>query len=308
MASSPLVFDRRLLRARRRRARAAPATFLIERVAEDLVDRLSAVLRRFDRALDIGTPTADLRRRLMASGRIEVITAADTSFGDQPPPAAAAPSPRELLVAADEETLPFCPNAFDLVVSALSLQLVNDLPGTLVQIRRVLRPDGLLLAALVGGETLRELRQAMAAAELEIDHGISPRVAPFIDVRDAGALLQRAGFALPVADIERVTVRYPTPLSLLIDLRRMGATSALLERRRRPLRRAVLARMMQLYAERFADPDGRIPATFDIVWMSGWAPHDSQQKPLAPGSARMRLAQALGTTERPAGERAGPGE
>jgi SAM-dependent methyltransferase len=308
MAPSPLVFDRRLLRARRRRARAAPATFLIERVAEDMVDRLSVVLRRFDCALDLGTPTADLRRRLMASGRIETIIAAETSFCDQPPPPAAPLSPRQLLVAADEEALPFRPGAFDLVVSALSLQLVNDLPGTLVQIRRVLRPDGLLLAALVGGETLRELRQAMAAAESEIDHGISPRVAPFIDVREAGALLQRAGFALPVADIERVTVRYPTPLSLLIDLRRMGATSALVERRRRPLRRAVLARMMQLYAEWFAEGDGRIPATFDIVWMSGWAPHESQQKPLAPGSARMRLAQALGTTERPAGERAGPGE
>jgi SAM-dependent methyltransferase len=202
-----------------------------------------------------------------------------------------------LLVAADEEALPFRDASLDLVVSALVLQFVNDLPGTLIQIRRALKPDGLLLAALAGGDTLTELRQAFAAAEAEIEDGISPRVVPFSDVRDMGALLQRAGFALPVTDIDRVTARYASPISLMHDLRRMGATNPLLERSRRPLKRATLRRMTEIYAERFADRDGRIRATFEIVWLSGWAPHESQQKPLAPGSARQRLADVLGTTE-----------
>jgi SAM-dependent methyltransferase len=202
-----------------------------------------------------------------------------------------------LAVAADEEALPFRDASLDLVVSALSLQFANDLPGVLVQIRRALKPDGLMLAALLGGETLTELRQAFAAAEIEIEGGISPRVAPFADLRDMGALLQRAGFALPVTDVERLTVRYGSPLALMHDLRRMGATNVLSERRRRPLRRATVARMMEIYGEKFADADGRIRATFEIVWLSGWAPHASQQQPLPPGSAQQRLADALGTTE-----------
>src|SRR5437899_1024653 len=171
------------------------------------------------------------------------------------------------------------------------------------QVRRALRPDGLLLAALAGGDTLSELRQAFAAAEAEIEDGISPRVAPFADLRDLGALLQRAGFALPVTDVDRLTVRYPSPLALMLDLRRMGATNVLVERRRRPLRRATLARMLEIYGERFADADGRIRATFEIVWVSGWAPHDSQQQPLKPGSAQRRLADALNVKEMPAGEK-----
>ncbi len=190
-------------------------------------------------------------------------------------------------------------------MSALALQFVDDLPGTLIQIRRALVPDGLLLAALAGGDTLIELRQAFAAAEAEIEDGVSPRVAPSADVRDMGALLQRAGFALPVADVDRVTVRYASPLALMHDLRRMGATNPLIERSRRPLKRATLRRMIEIYNERFSDRDGRVRATFEIVWLSGWAPHESQQKPLAPGSARQRLADALGTKEIPAGEKAG---
>jgi hypothetical protein len=162
-----------------------------------------------------------------------------------------------------------------------------------------------MLAALAGGDTLTELRQAFATAEAEIEDGISPRIAPFADIRDCGSLLQRAGFALPVTDVERVTVRYASPIALMHDLRRMGATNVMVERRRRPLRRATLARMIDIYAERFADPDGRVRATFEIIWLSGWAPHESQQKPLAPGSARQRLADALGTAEVPAGEKAG---
>jgi SAM-dependent methyltransferase len=177
------------------------------------------------------------------------------------------------------------------------LQFVNDLPGTLIQIRRALKPNGLFLAALVGGDTLTELRQAFAAAEAEIEDGISPHVAPFVDLREMGTLLQRAGFALPVTDIDRLTVRYASPFALMHDLRRMGASNPLIERRRRPLMRATLMRMVEIYAERFSDVDGRIRATFEIVWLSGWAPHESQQQPLKPGSARRRLADALGTQE-----------
>ncbi len=189
-------------------------------------------------------------------------------------------------------------------MSALALQFTNDLPGALIQIRRALRPDGLLLAALIGGATLTELRQSLAAAEAEIEDGVSPRVAPFIDVREMGGLLQRAGFALPVTDVDRVTVRYASPFDLMHDLRRMGASNPLMERRRRPLRRATLSRMVEIYGERFGDPDGRIRATFEIVWLSGWAPHASQQQPLKPGSARTRLADALGVREISAGEKA----
>jgi SAM-dependent methyltransferase len=303
MSPPPSIFDRRLLRARGGRAeRLGASTFLVERAAEDLSERLAAVLRRFDLAVDLGTPTDALRRALAASGKVATIVAADALLGAN---GAAPPRGAPLAVAADEEALPFRDGSLDLVVSALALQFVNDLPGTLVQIRRALRPDGLLLAALAGGDTLTELRQSFAAAEAEIEDGVSPRVAPFADVRDLGALLQRAGFALPVTDVERLTVRYAAPSALMHDLRRMGAGNALIERSRRPLKRATLARMLEHYAAHFADGDGRVRATFDIVWLSGWAPHESQQKPLAPGSARRRLADALGTEEIPAGDKAG---
>jgi SAM-dependent methyltransferase len=200
-----------------------------------------------------------------------------------------------LRVIADEEALPFADSALDLVVSGLSLQAVNDLPGVLVQVRRALKPDGLFLAALLGGDTLTELRQSFAMAESELDGGVSPRVAPFPDLRDLGGLLQRAGFALPVTDVDRITVRYATPLALLHDLRHMGAANPLVERRRVPLRRATFMRAMEAYAACFADADGRVRASFDIIWLSGWSPHESQQKPLRPGSAKKRLADALGT-------------
>ena len=295
----PIIFDRARQRAYRARAAAlGPSTFLIERVAEDLSDRLAAVLRRFDCALDLGTPTAAVRRVLAASGKVGTIIAAKAAAGSAASwPPGEAQSGAQLAVAADEEALPFRDASLDLVVSGLALQFVNDLPGTLIQIRRALKPDGLLLAALAGGDTLTELRQAFAAAEAEVEGGISPRVIPFPDVREMGALLQRAGFALPVTDMDRVTARYPSPTSLMHDLRRMGATNALRERSRWPLKRATLRRMIETYAERFADRDGRIRATFEIIWLSGWAPHESQQKPLAPGSARRRLADALGTKE-----------
>src|SRR5262244_1454954 len=281
MAEGPVIFDRMLLRARARRAAAlGPANFLIERVAEDLGERLATVLRRFDLAVDLGSPGDAVRRALAASGNVGTIIAADAlaQLPDGSSGAAAVP----LMVAADEEALPFRDGSLDLVVSALALQFVNDLPGTLVQIRRALRPDGLFIAALAGGDTLTELRQSFATAEAEIENGVSPRIIPLLDVRAAGMLLQRAGFALPVTDLDRFTVRYASPLALMHDLRRMGATNALVERSRRPLKRAVLARMMEDYGERFADADGRIRATFEIMWLSGWAPHESQQQPLKP--------------------------
>jgi SAM-dependent methyltransferase len=299
MAQAPLVFDRVLLRAHRRRAAMlGPATFLLDRVAADLVERLSTVLRRFDLVIDFGTATDAVRRALTGFPNVGRIVAAH-SIADH------LPAPPALSVAADEELLPFRDGALDLVVSALALQFVNDLPGTLAQIRRALRPDGLLLAALLGGETLTELRQSFTAAEAELTGGASPRVAPFADVRALGVLLQRAGFALPVADVDRITVRYEEPFALMRDLRRMGATNALSARKRTPLRRAVLMRTAETYAERFSDPDGRVRATFEVVWLSGWAPHASQQQPLRPGSAKARLADALGTSEIPAGEKAG---
>jgi SAM-dependent methyltransferase len=284
MPSNPTIFDRKLLRARQQRARAlGPETFLIERIAGELGERLAVVRRQFERALDLGTPTDAVRRVLTESGKVATLVD----------------------VIADEEALPFADGSLDLVVSALALQFVNDLPGTLIQIRRALKPDGLLLAVLVGGDSLAELREAFAQAESEVEGGVSPRVAPFADVRELGGLLQRAGLALPVVDSDRLTVRYQSVFDLMRDLRRMGATNVLTERRRTPLRRATLQRMAQIYTQRFADADGRVRATFEVAWLSGWAPHESQQKPLKPGSARQRLADALSTKEIPSGEKPG---
>jgi SAM-dependent methyltransferase len=295
----PHPFDRRALRARRERAAGARnGNFLLDRIAEDLPERLSTVKRRFSFALDLATPGDALIRALVAGGQVERILAFEPLAALRDPALA-------LRVGGDEELLPFGSESFDLVVSALALQWVNDLPGALVQIRRALKPDGLLLAALPGGETLNELRQSLALAEAEIEGGVSPRVAPFIEVRTMGSLLQRAGFALPVADVDRLTVRYADLGALFRDLRAMGATNVLAERRRKPLRRATLARAAAIYAERFADADGRLRATFDLLWISAWAPHESQQQALKPGSAKVRLADALGTAERPAGEKAG---
>ncbi|HMA57008.1 MAG TPA: methyltransferase domain-containing protein [Pseudolabrys sp.] len=293
MSSGSNIFDQSLLRVRQRRARLQkPATFLLDRVATDLGERLSAVLRRFDVAVDLGTPTDAVRRVLATSGNVGTTITAGLRDDES-----------ITRVAADEEALPFADGSLDLVVSALTLQFVNDLPGVLIQIRRALKPDGLFLAALAGGDSLTELRSAFAAAESEVEGGGSPRVAPFADVRELGGLLQRAGFALPVVDSERLVVRYDSALALMRDLRRMGATNILHERRRKPLRRGTLERVTEIYADRFSDPDGRVRATFEIIWLSAWASHESQQKPLKPGSAAQRLADALGTSEIPAGEK-----
>ncbi len=262
---APVLFDRALLRMRQARAATqGPATFLLNRVADDLRDRLQAVLRTFEHPVDVGTP------------------------GD-----GIAPFRHIDLPDHDATPLALQPETIDLAVSALAFHVVNDLPGVLAQIRRALKPDGLLLAAMIGGDTLTELRQSFAAAEAEIEGGVSPRVAPFADLRDAGALLQRAGFALPVTDVDRIVVRYDSAFALMKDLRAMGATNVLVERSRVPTRRATLSKMVEIYAERFADADGRIRATFDVIWLSAWAPHESQQKPLKPGSAKASLADAV---------------
>src|SRR6476619_967305 len=230
MPSGPHIFDRELLRARQARARAqGAATFLLDHVADDLAERLGAVLRGFALAAAIGTPADAVRRALAASGKVQTVVAI-----------APYASVDGLHIVADEEAIPLADASLDLAVSALALQSVNDLPGALIQIRRALKPDGLMLAALFCGDTLTELRQAFAQAESEIEGGLSPRVTPFADLRELGALLQRAGFALPVTDVDRVTVRYGSPLGLMQDLRRMGATNALVERRRTPLRRRTL--------------------------------------------------------------------
>jgi SAM-dependent methyltransferase len=295
--AAPLIFDRPLVRYRLQRALAGGyADFLVRRAADDLDERLSAVTRRFPFALDIGTPIAAAAERLAAGGR------ADSVVRLAPVPQTEA---WNLSAVGDAEALPFPPERFDLVVSLLALHSVNDLPGALIQIRRVLKPDALFVGCLLGGASLSELRQAFTEAEAETTGGASPRVAPFADLRDLGALLQRAGFSLPVTDVETVTVRYADPFGLLRDLRAMGLTNALVSRRKIPLRRATLLRAAEIYRERFADPDGRVRATFELVWLSGWAPHESQQKPLRPGSARTRLAEVLGAHEQSAGERAG---
>jgi SAM-dependent methyltransferase len=271
--AAPVLFDRALLQSRQRRAlKQGPATFLLDRVAEDIEERLAAVKRDFAEVADIWTPCDALRKPLR--NRFKSFTHID-------------------LPDAAQEVLPFQQEALDLVVSALAFQFVNDLPGVLAQIRRALKPDGLLLAAMLGGDTLTELRQCFAAAETELEGGVSPRVAPFADLRDVGSLLQRAGLALPVTDVDRVVVRYDSAFALMQDLRRMGASNILLERRRTPTRRATMLRMAQLYGQRFADADGRIRATFDVIWLSGWAPHESQPKPLRPGSATASLEEAV---------------
>jgi SAM-dependent methyltransferase len=288
---SHLLFDRAL--QRRRLARAlenVPATFLLDYAVEEMLLRLTAVNRSFARIADIGTPGPHLAERLAAT------TPQPEVFRLSPSSALIGSLP-VLGIRGDEEALPFRPQSFDLAVSVLALQNVNDLPGALVQIRQILKPDGLFLACLFGGRTLTELRTSLAAAEAEIDGGASPHVAPFADVRDLGSLLQRAGFALPVVDLEPVTVRYSSMFGLVADLRAMGAGNALRERRKAPLKRSLVLRAAEIYAERFADPDGRIRATFELIFLSGWAPHESQQKPLKPGSAQMRLADAIKTKD-----------
>ncbi len=281
MNAPHLLFDRKLIAARKHRERAS-ARFLMHRVEEELIERLSAISRTFERTLILGSDgkTASSMKLL---GQTE---AGNIDF--------------------DTEVVEAPGENYDLTLSLLEMQWLNDLPGVLAQIKRLLKPDGLLIAAMIGGDSLTELREAFAAAESELEGGISPRVSPFVEVRTLGSLLQRAGFALPVTDVDRITVRYANALELMRDLRYMGAANALRERARKPLRRKTLFRAVEIYQERFAGADGRVRATFEILWLSGWAPHASQQQPLKPGSAKARLADALRAIELPAGDKAGP--
>lgn len=281
------LFDISLWLAHKRRALAHPAVgsdFLMRRVADDLAERLAAVERRFGNAAVLFCQTPAAMEAVAETAKAEHVVRVECDAGFC--------TDSETLLA-PFETVPFEPQSLDLAVSLMSMQTMNDLPGMLVQIRRALRPDGLFLGAMAGAGTLSELRESLLAAETELHGGISPHVAPFVDVRDAGALLQRAGFALPVADVETMTVRYDHMFALMADLRAMGETNVLVDRSRRPATRALFARAAEIYAERFSDPDGRIRASFPIVWLSGWAPDASQQKPLKPGSAKMSLAKAL---------------
>ena len=295
MPGPDAIFDSALLRQRLRRAAAAPADFLLARTVEDMCERLGTVRRDFAAIADIGTPGPALAVALAARWP----AARCISVAPIPPPIHEG---GYACLVGDPERLPLADGSLDLAVSALALQTANDLPGALVQIRRALKPDGLFLGALIGGRTLSELRTVLTEAETAISGGVSPRIAPFADVRDMGGLLQRAGFALPVADSEIVTVRYDHLFKLMADLRAMGATNALVARSRKPARRALFLRAAALYQARFADPDGRIRATFEIVSISGWAPHASQQKPAKRGSGQVSLAAVLRNPMDPSSE------
>lgn len=294
------LFDRRAWRLHRERAaRCASADFLHVEVAERIIDRLDDVGRQFRVALDLGSHNGALSHALADRPGIDRVVAAEPALAFLRQVAATP-------VAADPELLPFRDASFDLAVSGLALHWVADLPGTLIQLRRALKPDGMFIGAMFGGATLGELRTALLEAELIEEGGASPRVSPSVDLRDAAGLLQRAGFAMPIADADTITVSYPDAVALMHDLRGMGETNALSARRRTTLRRGTLARTVAVYSERFGRADGRIPASFEILFLAGWAPEASQPKPLRPGSATHRLADALGTIERSAGDRTAP--
>ena len=310
MPDSMLVFDRALVRRHRDRAARGfdAADFIFKESATRLADRLLDMVRDFPLALDLGCHTGQMAETVRGHAQSGTKVGAKISRliqCDLSPAMARRASPLAPTACADEEWLPFAEGAFDLVLSNLSLHWVNDLPGALAQVRRAIKPDGLLLATLFGGETLQELRIALMEAETELTGGITPRVSPFVDMREAGGLLGRAGFALPVVDTENITVTYPDIFKLMADLRAMGETNAVIERGKRATARAVFLRAAEIYRERFSDTRGRLIATFQIVTLTAWVPHASQQKPLRPGSAKARLADALVTQEISLGEKAG---
>jgi SAM-dependent methyltransferase len=282
-----ILFDEKLVAQRREQAfarRADKADFLLEIAAQEMAERLSVVERQFPDAVELHGATGAAARHALLTGKVDNVSRIETSAGFS--------SGSEIRIAALDD-VPLSPESVNLVLSPLSLHVVNDTPGAFVRIRRALKPDGLFLAAIPGAGTLAELRDVLLATEAELTGGASPRVIPFADVRDVGSLLQRAGFTLPVVDAESYTVRYDSLFPLMRDLRAMGMANPLVGRSRKPLGRAFFLRAAEIYAERYSDPDGRIRATFSIIYASGWAPHDSQQQPLKPGSAKVRLADAL---------------
>ena len=276
MSQQPAIFDTALIAGHLAR-RGSASDFVTDLVLADLEDRLAALIREFPRALIIGPDVEKLP---------EFGQTASTRFAFERLPAFAAGDELPEIVGSD----------YNLIVSILHLQAVNDVPGYLARLRARLAPDGLLLIAALGGETLTELREAFLAADALVFGGASARVAPMIQVRDAGALLQRAGLALPVADVETHVVRYSSPFALMAELKALGASNPLVDRPRRLATPALLAAAANAYAVRDGDPDGRIRATLEIVWLSGWVPHESQQQPLKPGSATTRLGDVLGKT------------
>ncbi len=288
---------------RRRRDRAAANIhdfdFLLREVAGRLVDRLDVIKKEFPLVLDLGGGHGPLSQLLKERAGTQTVISTDISH----PMAAQSPVAS---VVADEEFLPFKQASLDAMISNLSLHWTNDLPGALVQARYALKPDGLFMAAVLGGESLKELRDALMTAELNVTGGASPRVSPFIDLRDMGALMQRAQFALPVVDADIITVDYSNPLKLMQDLRGMGASNATLGRLMKPTRRGVIMEAAKVYHDKYAGKDGRVPATFQVIYAIGWMPHESQQKPMKPGTAKVKLADALGTAEQSAGEKAKP--
>lgn len=292
MSEQVRIFNRRLMRKRRDAAATRPADvdFLRVEAAARLAERLDDTTHTFPLAALIGNGRGHLAQALQGRAGIEQAVTLDIS----PVQASAAGG---LSICADEEWLPLKEQHFDLIAASMSLHWVNDLPGALVQINRALKPDGFFVANMIGGDTLTELRQSLLAAESALGSGVAPRISPFMDVRTAGSLLQRAGFALPVTDIDRITITYETPFKLLQELRQMGGANALTDTHKGALRRDVLMAAMQHYQDNYSDADGRIRATVDLITMTGWAPHESQPKPLRPGSAKMRLADALNTKE-----------
>ncbi|MEM7619727.1 MAG: methyltransferase domain-containing protein [Pseudomonadota bacterium] len=301
--STPNIFDKSFLNTKRTRAakQITKYDFLLRHVAQDLSDRLSFILRTFTHTLDFGSHHGVVGHAVSKLETVDNVMFLDSC-------SALLQHCKGHKILADEEILPLAPKVFDLIVSGLSLQNLNDLPGILLQLRHTLKPDGLFLASLLGGRTLWELREAFNIAQEEMEGGTSPHIAPFVDVRDAGHLLQRAGFTLPVADTDSLTIHYDTALHLMKDLQGMGGSNSLIQRNRTPLKRSTLFRIVEIYQERFAlkngKDTGKVPATFEILTLTGWSPHDSQQQPLKPGSATTRLADALETTEHSAGEKA----
>jgi malonyl-ACP O-methyltransferase BioC len=291
MVEPMIVFNRRTIRKHRARAAAnlEKHDFLFKETSERLCDRLDDIKRTFPLALDLGCRTGQIARTIAGRGNIKKLMQCDLA----PEMVARAETKGNPRLVVDEEALPFKNSAFDLIISNLTLHWVNDLPGTLLQARRTLKPDGLFLASILGGETLKELRTAMAEAEISEEGGLSPRISPMANIQDLAQLLQRAGFALPVVDTETITVMYTDIMSLMLDIRSMGESNAVIENRKGLMKKSTMAAAALNYSRNFTDNNGKMPATFQILTMTGWAPDASQQKPLKPGSASYSLIDAL---------------